>query len=90
MLFNFDEISRLNAKYIKTINHKSINNFSKNLLMKISGKLKNNINSVEEAEEWFEIIYGKVNFSKKINIDKNLINDLKDKLEENRYEWEFG
>ena len=81
VLFNFDEITRLNAKYIKTINHKSINNFSKKSFDENFWEIiKNNINSVEEAEEWFEIIYGKVNFSKKINIEKNLINDLKDKL----------
>ena len=67
MLFNFDEITRLNAKYIKTINHKSINNFSKKSFDENFWEIiKNNINSVEEAEEWFEIIYGKVNFSKKL------------------------
>ncbi|MBF91990.1 MAG: glutamate--tRNA ligase [Rickettsiales bacterium] len=81
VLFNFDEILRLNAKYIKTINYKSINNFSKKSFGEnFWGIIKNNIDSVEEAEEWFEIIYEKIDFSEKIKIEKKLMNDLKDSL----------
>jgi glutamyl-tRNA synthetase len=77
VFFNPDDIERLNSKYLKNIDYKTLKeNFDVEFDDYFWKKIKPNVDSIKEASDWFDLL--KNNFVKKerIIVKKNLKNQI--------------
>ena len=77
VIFNYEDLERLNSKFIKSLNFNSLRKLiSPGFNEKFWNTIRDNIDNLDEADEWYEIIYGKNNIFKKINLEKKLFEKL--------------
>ena len=84
VIFDYQKLIRINSKYLRTI---SLNDLKKIVKNKINEKfwniIKENIDSVDDVDDWYDIIYEKHKIIEKIKIGKDLRSDLEKYLPEN-------
>ncbi len=90
VIFDPDDIERINSKYLKTLDFKTIKkNFNLNFSPQFWEIIRSNINSIDEAIEWHDLMQKKFYIKKKIVLRKNLkgiiINSLPDSIDENSW-----
>ena len=82
VLFNPDDIQRLNKKYIKTISYDQLENKDKKIIFDENfwNMIKLNIDSLGEADDWYERLKNKEIRFEKTKIEEELKNIFKEKL----------
>lgn len=93
VLFDLDDLTRLNSKYIKNVNYSEL---KKNINVEFDEKfwdiIKSNVSSYDEANEWFDIIKGINKNTEKIKVDsfffENICNNLPSEITKQSWnEW---
>ncbi len=76
VIFNYEDLERLNSKFIKNLNFNSLKKiFKPKFNENFWNIIRDNIDHLDEADNWYEIVYGKKIF-KKINLEKKLYEKL--------------
>ena len=75
VLFNEDDLTRLNAKHLKSLSFKDLkNNFNINYDQNFWNVVKGNIDQLSDVDEWYEIF--KSNHNLKVKVDEKLLEQI--------------
>ncbi len=89
-IFDPDDIERINSKYLKILDYKTVKkNFNLNFDCDFWKIIRSNIDSIDEANEWYDLIRKNFYIEKKVILSKNLkktiIDALPDKINSNSW-----